>query len=532
MIKRTLKLLFVLAAGCGSRDPHWDTPIAASTYVAPKTVGLSGCVAVVDDNERRVMLLTPRMDQELDRSFVAVGRKVQSALPSPDLSRLFVLSAGDIPRRSERDERASLTVIEGAGPKRGSSQRYELAAPKSGVSIDPQGKWIALYASGTDAFVENPNEIVLIDLEAPPSADNPVTTTLRSFGGRPQRLTFSPSLRLPEGPRRLLVVETEGDVSILDLDHARSKSPRPEVTVRLSSSDSATLIRPAQVVFDDGEADRNDDARIGIRLANDANVVTLQLGKRTTVSGENDFYPKINLTDVGGLASDIAFVRTDGGLRLSALVPSRSSAVLVEPDTSLTTPVSLPAPYARMSLITDVVGSAAPTDVALLWSAAGKGGVAFWQLGKTSGTPYRSVEVVGLPSTVTSVQDLPKPRTELKVLSMGGSNGFYVLDLASRTAAPLLTQSSAALISAPDGGRMWAYSLQGTKLSSVSLPKLHPVQLVIDRPIFAAYEVRRPEGGRALVALHSQGALGATVFDADSPDAGSRLFSGLLLEQP
>ena len=29
----------------------------------------------------------------------------------------------------------------------------------------------------------------------------------------------------------------------------------------------------------------------------------------------NDFTPRINLTDVGGIASDIAFVRTDGGLR-------------------------------------------------------------------------------------------------------------------------------------------------------------------------------------------------------------------------
>jgi hypothetical protein len=45
----------------------------------------------------------------------------------------------------------------------------------------------------------------------------------------------------------------------------------------------------------------------------------------------------VNLTDVGGVPSDIAFVRTDGGLRLAALVPTRSAAVLVDPVTSLTT---------------------------------------------------------------------------------------------------------------------------------------------------------------------------------------------------
>lgn len=525
----SLAALSLPTAGCGSRDHHWDTPIVESTYATAKTVGLAGSVAIVDDLEHRVLLLAPRLEQQLDRLAVPVGKKVQSALPSTDLSRLFVLSAGDVPRRSEKDERASLTVIEGAGAKLGAARRYELAAPKSGVAIDPLGKWVALYASGTEAFVENPNEIVLVDLESPPGPDNPVTTTLRSFGGKPQKVSFSPKLTLPEGPRRLLVVQTEQDVSILDLDHARS-GPRPEVTVRLSGGTTTKTIQPAQVVFDDGDAARSDDARIGIRLANDANVVTLELAKRTSVAGENDFSPKINLTDVGGIASDIAFVRTDGGLRLAALVPSLSAAVLVETETSLTTKVGLPAGYGRMSLITSVVGGGAPTDVALLWSGS-SGGVAFWQLGKTSGTPYRSVEVVSLPGSVTAVQDLPAPRADLKVLSTG-SSAFYVLDLSSRTAAPLLTQSSATIVASPDGSRMWAYSQGGTKLSAVSLPRLHPVQLVIDRPIASAHEVARPDGGRALVALHSQGAWGATVFDADAPDSGSRLFSGLMLEKP
>src|SRR5262249_52785904 len=156
--------------------------------------------------------------------------------------------------------------------------------------------------------VENPNELVLIDLSAPPGPTNPVTTTLRSFGGRPQRVTFAPQLTLPEGPRRLLVVETEQDVSILDLDHVRDPVPRPEVTVRLTSGDDAHVVTPAGVVFHDGKPDRSDDARIGIRLANDNNVVTLELAAAAKTEGVNDFSPKINLTDVGGIASDISFV--------------------------------------------------------------------------------------------------------------------------------------------------------------------------------------------------------------------------------
>ena len=89
----------------------------------------------------------------------------------------------------------------------------------------------------------------------------------------------------------------------------------------------------------------------------------------------------MNLTDVGGVPTDIAFVRTDGGLRLAALVPTRSAAVLIDPVTSLTTEVALPARYQSLSLVTDVAGggAGAPVDVALLWNGGGAmDGVAFW----------------------------------------------------------------------------------------------------------------------------------------------------------
>jgi hypothetical protein len=519
--------LFTISA-CGGRPSVWDaTPGSPRTQIH----GLSTSVALVDDQANRVVLLVPRPDQELEKVILPIGKNVLRGEVAPDRERLFVLSSGDQPRRTERDQRAAVTVI---GRER-TAKRYELSAPLSGITIDPRGRWAAVYAGddGRRGFVENPNQLVLIDLEAEPGPTNPVTTTLRSYGGRPRRVTFAPEMRLPEGPRRLLVVETDQDLSILDLDHVREPDPRPEITVRLTSGLDDRVLTPAGVVFHDGDPVRSDDARIGVRLANDSNVVTLQLAPvaKSDPRG-NDFTPKVNLTDVGGVPSDLSFVQTDGGLRLAALVPSRSRAVLVEPETSVTTDVTLPAPYTKFALVTDALPPAtggAQGDVALLWNAANGRGVALWALGATSGRPYRSVEVINLGADVKQVSAVPKPRAELKILE-SGSAGFYVLDLSARTAAPLVTSSAVTLAVAPDGERMWAYEKAATKLASIDTRKLDPVPLVVDRPIDAVFEVERDDGGRALLAVHARGTYGVTIFDArDADSATARLHGGLLL---
>ena len=169
------------------------------------------------------------------------------------------------PRRKDRDQKPELTVIEN-----GTAKRFALESPHSGFAIDPQGRWVALFAApqgnAQATFVENPNEIVFVDLQASP--ETAVTPrTLRSFGGRPQRISFTPSLSLPGGQRRLAVVETDQDLAILDLDNVAAKPARPEITLRLTSGGSNVALRPAAVAFDDGEPNRNDDARIGVRIA-------------------------------------------------------------------------------------------------------------------------------------------------------------------------------------------------------------------------------------------------------------------------
>lgn len=513
-----------VAAACGSRADVWDDPVRT-----PQVVGLVDKVALVDDGAHRVLLVGADAALDATRLSVPVGHSVVAARASADKTRLFVLSAGDNPRRSSDDDRPRLTVIEPSG-----ARSFPLESPHSGIELDPLGRFVAVFAGSSAAsggsFVENPNEIVLIDLQAPAGQSGIVPRTLRSFGGRPQRITFTKPLGLAAGQRRLLVVETEQDVALIDLDKLYEQPARPEITVRLNSGSSTTALRPAGLVVDDGDPTKNDDARIGVRLENDSSVVTLTLGPAKK-GAPNDFQPEINLTDVGGQASDLAFVDTDAGRRLAALVPSRAAAVLVDPQTSVTTDVTLAAAYSRLALVTDVVGGAG-ADVALLYGGSGQSGVAFWSLGRASGQPYRSVEVVPIQGSVERVLDVPAPNQALKVLQTSGGSGFFVLDLVGRTAAPLSTATAPSMLVSDDGLRLWAYASGGRDVARISLDNLHPAPVSLDRLIGSAFEITRVGGGHALAAVDVRGSAAITFVDAEVPDpATARSFSGLLLEE-
>jgi hypothetical protein len=518
---------------CGGRPSYWNASVTGTAI----SYGLSNGVALVDDPDHRVVMLTALADQQVATRALPIGHNMASAVTSPDGQRLFVLSTGDWPRRNKTDEYPSLTVIDATGfdPQ---ATLYRMTVPLPKLAIDPLKHWAVAFAGAgaTTTFVQNPNEIVIFDLTAPGST--PISRTIQSFGGTPQRLTFTPELQLPNGQRRLLVIETDIDVSLLDLDNASKPTPPPPITVRLTSGANAHQVTPAGVVVDGFDPTNPAHARIALRASADRNVFTLTLGPSTDPTAANDFTPIINLTDVGGEPSDIAFVRTDAGLRVAALVPLTSRASLVDPNTSITTSVALPAAYSKLSLVTSVVGGTS-TDVAMLWNASGNAssGVALWALGNTVGKPYFSVEVLGVAQPIEAVHDVMAD-DRLKVLETTNANNFFVLDLVSRTASPLDTMGKATLAIAPDGKRLWAFARGGTDLAKLEFLNLNPVLLTTDTPIDSVYDVARPpsgggDGGRSLIAIHRQGTVGATVFDAQNPDtAASRHVSALLLEGP
>ena len=538
--RRRLLWAVALIAGCGGRASYWSSPIASS----PPTFDLGDEIAVVDTSADRVVLLAAGANQNLTTTAIPVGVNILNAAASPDGTKLFVVSGGHRAQLGDDQpsEWPSITVIASGAPP----ARYDLTNitdPLAGLAIDPAGRWVVLYpGSGTNQpFVENPNELVILDVSQPPPVVA-VPHTLMSFGGHPQRFTFTPPLALPIGSHPLLVVESDQDLSLLNLDDLS----KPEITVPLTNGSDTQLLSPAGVAVYQGDV--NTGACIGVRLANDDDVVALQFVPDVDASGNaigNGFLPTVNLNDVGGIASDIAFVHTDSGLRLGALIPSKSKATLIDPVTSLTQDVSLPAPYQSLSVVTDALGSAsgcdggatsaaAPTDVALLWNgttAQGQAGLAFWELGQAGCQPYRSIDTVGVTDVVAQVLDVPAPNATLKVLQTRGADAFYILNLANRTAAPLETSgSNVALAVSPLGDQVWSYVQSGLTVFATDFAHELPRSLLIERPVSGVYEIARAGMAPAVVVLHDEGGVGATVYDATTlDDSTRRLYAGLLL---
>jgi hypothetical protein len=380
--------------------------------------------------------------------------------------------------------------------------------------LDPTSRFAIVHATAADsAFVQNPNELIVVDLSAPPSATNPMPFTLRSFGGAPERIDFTPTLGLPGGQQRLLVVQTDRDVALIDLDDLSA----PDVTVDLT--ESAETLHPLGFAVTDGDPTDDTDARIAIRLEGDANVVILDLLPPSPGDPPNVSYrPTPNIVAVGGVPSDIAFVRTDGGLRLAALVPTQQSLALVDPSTGVTTNVALMDAYDHIALVTDAVGGTEHgSDVALLWSE-NTSSIAFVALGTTVGKPYKSLDVLPLDISVSAVLDVPAPNSTLKVLVSSDGQQFYVLDLGARTASPLVSSESGLTVSlSPDGGRAWALVPGSPNLAAIDMQKLHPQNLILTEPIQAVFDIERRDTGRALLAVHALGGTGITVLDGAYP---------------
>ncbi len=530
MTRLGFALLGSLALSCGGRPAGWDT-----RFESDDVVGLQTAVAVMDPSLDRVIMLESPSNLGLEATYLPVGKDIVTAVPSPKKDRLFVLSQGEQPRKKASDELPRLTVID-ALPKPKVSSTYDLSAPFSGLDLDPEGEWAIVHAG--EGVVENPNELILVNLERP--EDEPVIKSIRSFGGRPSRFTFTSPLTIAgEEPRRVLIVQTEQDLTLIDLAALDDE----EITVLTPETESGRFSQPALVAFHD--ADEDSDPVLAVSFANSPSVLLIGL-----VGGNQNhaFLPQINsIIDVGGKPTAIDFVQTDGGLRLAALVPTAQHAALVDPKTTTVDLVPMPAPFSGLARITDSIEQASgATDFALLW-AESQGVVGIWRLDAAVGAPYNSIETFSIAVGVAQVLDVPGPEqgacvdatrcfAQYKIVEGTGAGDFYLLDLNQKQASLMVTSGRTLDLSlSPDGERLWAFAAGGLEFAQVGFSNLHPSSLAAEVPIRGVYDVGRPnmgsEGGdpaRSAIVLHTGEGLAATVYDAINPDgAVTKFYSGL-----
>jgi hypothetical protein len=522
----------LLALGCGDRAEAWTKPVNKPVAA----YGLKSSVALIDTGAERALVLTAWADQIMKTQSVPLGRRISASATSPDGGRLFVLSQGD-PDRSNADyQPPALTVVESANP--GAPRRYELPDALSSLVVDPEGEFLVAY--GANGVVTNPNELIFIKPDEPASSTNPRLQIVPSLGGgAPQRFTFTPRLELARASRRLLVIETDRDLVLVD----PADSSRPPVTLPLSDNrTSAALISPGGIAVDPGDVARA--ACLAVRTDTEDSVYLYTFAPVTPVPDlpANDFKINVNTIYVGGAPSDIAFVNTNRGVRLAALVPSPArSAVLVDVGNNHTQSAALSDGYRDMNLVTNLVsGTAGGFDQALLWNGTSlAGGVALWDLGKVpddSATTINTAESIvtyNLTGAVTDVVDVPGKPLQILATTNGS---FYVFDLKQHTSSPLRASSALTLQVSRDGARIWAFQQGTNRLARIDPNGPSAITIPIERQIDQVFEIDRNDSGKGLMVLHglsanSAGAGGATVFDALAPDVRtSRLYSGLLLE--
>jgi hypothetical protein len=520
------------SVGCGSRSEEWDLPFqlpklesGASEqrlYGGYALRGLTGSVALLDRSTNEVLMLTSPRKLELSSKRLPVGRDVVRFESSAARDRLFVLSRGVTPRYKDTDEQPQLLVFDGGiAPEQ--LARYTLKDPYDQLAIDPEGQWLIVH--GSEGLVSNPNELLLIDLSREKDVDGeaPRSVTLNSYGGKPNRFVFTGPLTMPSGERhRLLVVQREKDLAIIDLDDEDAA----EITVGLPQSAAGGFESPVDVVFHDG-IDGEVGPMLAVQLKDDSNVYILPL--QEPESGDHAFSLGSNLVDVGGKPSMLDFVRTskDGGLRLAALVPEKKLARLVDPTSSKVTDVALPVGFTSIRRITSDVSDGAGQDIALLYGAT-TNTIAFWQLGVTVGTPYRSIDAYDLGITVGQVMDVPTSESKTfanrKILAASDARQFYVLDLSERKSFPLDTLSNLTLNLSPGGEQLWAFQRDATGFAQLTFDPLQPASLYAEEPIAFVHDfaTQRGQDERTVLALHvrpSRGgsALGATLFDGNEP---------------
>ena len=430
-----------------------------------------------------------------------------------------------VPRFKETDEAPQLRVFDG-GRKPHELESFELQDPYDQLEIDPLGEWLIVH--GSEGLVSNPNELILVQLGQ--NVKQLPSKTLDSYGGKPRKLRFTAPLSVPRAEaRRLLLVLREKDMAVIDLADLEA----PEITVGMPERAGGGFVTPADVVYHDGIPGET-PPMLAVRLENDPSVYLLTLGQG---NDEHAFTLEANLVDVGGVPSALDFVQTQrgGGLRLAAIVPSRRAAVLVDPTTSTTLQVDLPVAFKNIQRITDDVARSSGEDVALLYGDAST--IAFWQLGATVGTPYRSIDSYDIGISVSQVLDIPGSEfADRKVLSgksSGSARQFYVLNLTERKSFPLDALRDLTLNIAPDGQRLWAYEPNSSAFAQLTFDPLQPTSLYTEVPLVHVHEVETGRGKdeRSTIALHalsygSDRSLAATLFDGVEPSTARTRFIG------
>lgn len=542
----TLALLLAPLLGCGDDPEFWQPRHALLPMVA-----LDDRVAFVERTSRTAFLLDPA-DPTLTPRQVPVGEGPVLAVKRNGQNQLLVVASGARGSSDQPEIPPQLDLIDAATPAAGGrpAATYPLTGRYDALAQSSDGRLLVLYHSpGGQAKAEaplfNPNEMTLVNFDLTPPTRS---KTIRSMGGVPTGVAFSPPFLFKAGPRVLGVVTSESYVTVLDLDNPGNH----EISLPLCPQTSGCTLTPAQVAFDP------DNLAIYLRVHGASDIYQVTLTDTVPDEpGENPFSASLSMLAVGAVPADMAvYGAGKNGTRIAVAAPDRQRLVIIDPSTSSATSVATAIPVSQIVAfeLPPLPPATQPRQQALLVDrTAGSPSVLFAELDQVSIRGGLALREYSLGAGVTGMQPLVEQGIVVLVGGkLSGSAAVTVVELASRSFSAFGTASE---LSQPSfelrhPSRLWhvdqntglCYLNLSERPSQASLPdgeaRLTTGETWLDQvitgivPLASSSTEITSDATRYLVAVHADpnGVGNLTLLDAEKPDrAKARAAYGFLL---
>ncbi len=531
--------IFLLA--CSPADQRYAQPFRLSGPVA-----LESSVAYVESSSATLFMIDPAA-ATLRARRVLVGQDPLLPVRRAQHDEMMVLCRGERGQPGVPQESPSLRLVPADETK--PVRVVPLGTRFNTLSQSDDGRFVLAHSGPTQGdltadLLLNPNEIAIVDMDAPtPKA---VSRTVRSFGSVPLGVTFSGELNLPEGPRRLAVVRSQGYVTIIDL----TNPTRTEITVPLLLPDDRRVVTPTKVIFES----KDKEPTIFVLASGADDIYALRLvavpAAERSADG-NDFRPVLSQLGAGRGPADMAIFGAEGQPRLLVVSAGSQDAYVIDARSSRSTRIQLEAPANRIYLFEDT-SPAQPTKSlprALLTGIGTEARVvSFLDLDQIEDLKQRNLE---------TSRPLAAPATDLRLFPLRGAAvlshqgkgigiGLSVIDLRRRSISPLGSQSLPGVVEAPaPSDKLWiaanpgAGGIQdstgqtiGYRVAFLSLGDLSGKEVRVDAPVQQILPLGRSRDMRSRVILTHPSPVGyLTVLDGESPDrTTARSLQGFLLD--
>lgn len=491
-----LCVLSLATVACGDDAPIVE-PIKP-TLNSP--VLLDDQIVFVDGTQRKAALLdvsAPRPAAQTKRVEIPPG--AVQALRRNDHDEALILCAGERGDAMTDPAPSTLVALSGAGKAR----NYELGTtPFNAVAQSDDGRYAIAYRSGPalGRTLDNPNELIVVDLDREPDADGAVTRKApEGLGHTLGRVLVSPTMHIAGEDRRLLLLLSAAEVTLFDLTHL----DRRATIVQL---DATRNIDPQQVVFS------ANNPTLYVRAGSSDNIFMFRFEPFANDAEGNDFQPSINPLSGGVKPSDMALFGEGSAERLLVVAQGSAQALVIDPDSSKTQSVPLKATAQHIMLF----AAPSPRDArvqtrALLYSDA-QTALSFLDPESLTAEPTDNVEALTLSAPASTM--IPLLDEEQVVLLQAGS--VSLLNLADRTLTPISSSGplNGALFDVARK-RLWVGPTGQPWLGSLDLDSGKTDEVRLDNGVERVLPMLKHD---RLVVLHTSQDGSATLVDLEHPD--------------